>query len=183
MRWPIYQASQILHRSGIIAYPTEAVWGLGCDPFDESALKRLLYLKQRPHHKGLILIAASLDQFDFLIHDLPQAQKDRMQKSWPGPFTFLVPHHNRVHSLIHGQFKTVAIRVSAHPIVKQLCEQFGGPIVSTSANLSGQPTVKNAIQASKFLGPELDFILSGPLGASKIPSQIIDLDSGHIVRG
>ncbi len=183
MRWPIYQASQILHHSGIIAYPTEAVWGLGCDPADQSALKRLLELKQRPANKGLILIAANIEQFNFLIHDLPQAQKEIMQKSWPGPFTFLVPHQNRVHALIHGQFNTVAIRVSAHPIVRQLSEQFGGPIVSTSANLSGQPTVKNAIQAGKFLGPELDFILSGPLGTSDIPSQIIDLNSGRIIRG
>ncbi len=183
MRWPIYQASQILHNNGVIAYPTESVWGLGCNPNQEIALQRLLDLKQRPAHKGLILIAGNIKQFEFLLKDLPQTQIDLMKNSWPGPVTWLVPHNNRVHPLVHGQFSTVAIRVSDHKIVQQLCTQFGGPIVSTSANLSGQPTVLNAIQAHKFLGPQLDFIVSGPLGHSQTPSRIIDLQSGQIIRG
>ncbi len=183
MRWPIYQASQVLHSSGVIAYPTEAVWGLGCDPQNPLAIRRLLELKQRDANKGLILIAGDIQQFDFLLKGLPVEQLNKMKASWPGPVTYLVPHQNRVHPLVHGQFSTVAIRVSDHKTVQQLCEQFAGPIVSTSANFSGQPTVQNAIQAQKFLGPKLDFILSGPLGRSLTPSRIIDLQTGRVIRG
>ncbi len=183
MRWPIYQASQILHSSGVIAYPTETVWGIGCDPQQPSALSRVIELKNRDAKKGLILIAGKIEQFDFLLHDLPQEQYIKLQNSWPGAVTWLVPHNNRVHPLIHGQFSTVAIRVSSHKMVEQLCEEFGGPIVSTSANLAGQSTIKNAIQAHKFLGHDLDFILQGSLGNVSNPSRIIDLKSGRILRG
>jgi L-threonylcarbamoyladenylate synthase len=182
MRWPIYQASQILQSSGVIAYPTETVWGIGCDPQQPSALSRVISLKQRDAHKGLILIAGDIKHFNFLLHDLPTEQKLKLQDSWPGPVTWLVPHKNRVHPLVHGQFSTVAIRVSDHKIVRDLCEQFNGPIVSTSANLAGQATIQNAIQAQKFLGHDLDFILQGPLGGASAPSRIIDLQTGRIIR-
>ncbi len=182
MRWPIFQASQILQSSGVIAYPTETVWGIGCDPRQPSALRRVINLKKRDAQKGLILIAGDIKQFDFLLHDLPIEQKVKLENSWPGAVTWLVPHHNRVHPLVHGQFSTVAIRVSNHRIVKELCAQFNGPIVSTSANLAGQSTIQNAIQAMKFLGHDLDFILQGPLGDTSAPSRIIDLQTGHIIR-
>jgi L-threonylcarbamoyladenylate synthase len=182
MRWPIIQASQILHNNGVIAYPTETVWGLGCNPNEESALLRLLALKKRNAQKGLILVAADIKQFDFLLKDLPAKQQDLLAASWPGPVTWLVPHNHLIHPLVHGRFTTVAIRVSSHKLVQDLCNQFGGPIVSTSANEAGDATVQNAIQAQKFLGPELDFILSGPLGAAKTPSRIIDLQSGRVIR-
>jgi len=183
MRWPIYQASQVLHHSGVIAYPTETVWGLGCNPKQEAALQRLLDLKKRDAQKGLILIAGDIKQFDFLLKHLTPKQIDLLQASWPGPVTWLVPHHGEVHPLVHGRFATVAIRVSNNKLVQDLCREFGGPIVSTSANEAGQVTVKNAIQAQKFLGPQLDFILSGPLGTSQSPSRIIDLQSGRVIRG
>ena len=182
MRWPIYQASQILRSSGVIAYPTETVWGIGCDPQQPSALQRVIDLKRRDAHKGLILIAGHIEQFNFLLHDLPKAQKTQLENSWPGAVTWLVPHNNRVHPLVHGQFSTVAIRVSEHKIVKELCETFNGPIVSTSANLAGQATIQNSIRAMKFLGHDLDFILQGPLGMAVAPSRIIDLQTGRIIR-
>jgi len=183
MRWPIYQASHILKASGVIAYPTETVWGLGCDPFDEAALERVIQIKRRDAHKGLILVAASIEQFDFLLHDTNEEDLQKMQATWPGAVTWLVPHKGRVPALVHGQFDTVAIRVSPHPMVQALCTEFGGPIVSTSANFSGKPTVTNSVQARKILGPYLDFILQGPVGLAKAPSRIIDLRSGRVIRG
>jgi len=183
MRWPIYQASHILNASGVIAYPTETVWGLGCDPFSASALERVIQIKRRDAHKGLILVAADISQFEFLLHDLEPELIEKMQASWPGAVTWLVPHKNRVHPLVHGQFSTVAIRVSPHPMVQQLCHEFGGPIVSTSANFSGKPTVSSAIQARTVLGPYLDFILPGPVGLAKAPSRIIDVKTGRVIRG
>lgn len=183
MRWPIYQASNVLHTSGVIAYPTETVWGLGCDPFNENALERVIQIKRRDAHKGLILVAANIEQFDFLLHDQDESVIEKLKASWPGAVTWLVPHKNRVPKLVHGQFDTVAIRVSSHPMVQQLCKEFGGPIVSTSANFSGKPTVKSAIQAKCVLGPYLDFILSGPTGLANAPSRIIDMQTGRVIRG
>lgn len=183
MRWPIYQASHILHASGVIAYPTETVWGLGCDPFNLSALERVINIKRRDADKGLILVAADISQFDFLLADCSENDLEKLKASWPGAVTWLVPHKNRVPHLVHGKFDTVAIRVSSHPMVQALCQQFGGPIVSTSANFSGKPTVTSAIQARTVLGPYLDFILQGPVGLAKSPSRIIDLSSGRVIRG
>lgn len=182
MNWPIYQAKHILRASGVIAYPTETVWGLGCDPFDQSALERVIQIKRRDAHKGLILVAANIEQFDFLLHNLDEADRQKMADSWPGAVTWLVPHQNRVLPLVHGQFDTVAIRVSSHPMVQSLCEEFGGPIVSTSANFSGKPTVRSAVQARAVLGPYLDYILQGPV-LGNAPSRIIDLRSGTVIRG
>lgn len=183
MRWPIYQASHILKASGVIAYPTETVWGLGCDPFNIEALERIIQIKRRDAHKGLILVAADIKQFDFLLSACSADDIKKMSDSWPGAVTWLVPHKHRVPQLVHGQFDTVAIRVSSHPLVQQLCTEFGGPIVSTSANFSGKPTVRCAVQARAVLGPYLDFILQGPVGLANAPSRIIDLRSGRVIRG
>ena len=182
MRWPIYQAKHVIHASGIIAYPTETVWGLGCDPFDGAALNRIIKIKQRDAHKGLILVGSDISQFDFLLDGIDQQQRSQLEDSWPGPVTYLVAHNNKVHPLVHGQFATVAIRVSSHPLVQELCEAVGGPIVSTSANFAGRPTARSAIQARKLLGHKIDFILAGPLGSSNSPSRIIDLRSGRVLR-
>ncbi len=182
MRWPIYQATHVLHTSGVIVYPTETVWGLGCDPKDTQALNRILSIKRRDADKGLILVAASIEQFEFLLKDISPEQRAELNKNWPGAVTYLVPHQNKVHPLVHGQFDTVAIRVSPHPMVQALCEQFGGPIVSTSANYAGQPTARSAIQARTLFGAEVDYILSGTVGLANGPSRIIDLASGAILR-
>ncbi|MGR6871906.1 L-threonylcarbamoyladenylate synthase [Pseudomonas sp. HK3] len=183
MRWPIYIASKVIQDAGVIAYPTETVWGLGCDPFNERALERVIEIKKRDAHKGLILVAASIEQFDFLLHDADEQTIKKLTDSWPGAVTWLVPHKNRVPQLVHGQFDTVAIRVSSHPMVQQLCKEVGGPVVSTSANFSGKPTVRSAIQAKCVLGPYLDFILSGPVGLANAPSRIIDMQTGRVIRG
>jgi L-threonylcarbamoyladenylate synthase len=182
MRWPIYQARHVLQTSGVIVYPTETVWGLGCDPFDEHALNRILAIKRRDAKKGLILVGANIQQFDFLLKDITSAQRAELESNWPGPVTYLVPHHNKVSPLVYGQFESVAIRVSSHPMVRQLCEQFGGPIVSTSANYAGQPTARNPVQARLLFGSEVDFILSGPLDQASGPSRIVDLNTGRIIR-
>lgn len=171
-----------MHAGGVIAYPTETVWGIGCDPFNAQALERVMQIKRRERDKGLILVAGSIEQFSFLLEGTPEQDMATLASHWPGPYTFLVPHKNRVHSLVHGKFSTVAIRVSPHPMVRRLCQQFGGPIVSTSANYSSRPTVRSAVQAQRLLGHELDFILNGPVGLYPRPSHIIDLASGRQLR-
>ena len=118
--WRIRRVARVVREGGVIAYPTEAVWGLGCDPWNEVAVDRLLALKERPVHKGLILVADSIEQFGFLLDDLPERWIDRLASTWPGPNTWLVPHQNRLPEWIAGQHDTVALRVSDHPLLVQL---------------------------------------------------------------
>lgn len=180
-RWQVQQAAQVVRRGGVIAYPTEAVWGLGCDPWDELAVERLLALKDRPVHKGLILVAADIEQFDFLLDDLPEIWLARLAGSWPGPNTWLVPHQNRLPEWISGHHDSVALRVSAHPLVRELCA-LTGPLVSTSANPAGRPAARSRLRVEQYFPGQLDKLLGGALGGRKNPSLIRDLISGDVVR-
>ena len=113
--WQVQQVARVVRGGGVIAYPTEAVWGLGCDPWNEEAVYRLLALKARPVEKGLILVADAIEQFDFLLDDLPDAWKETLAASWPGPNTWLVPHRDMLPEWITGKHDSVALRVSDHP--------------------------------------------------------------------
>ena len=171
-----------LHRGGVIAYPTEGVWGIGCDPFNRHAVERLLAIKGRSLHKGLILVAASIDQFSPFLVGLDSGQRATLGASWPGPNTWLVPDNGTAPAWIRGAHDSVALRVTDHPLVAELCRCFGGPIVSTSANPAGRPVARYAWQIRRQL-PQLDYLLHGALGRARGPSQIRDLVTGAIVRG
>ena len=178
-------AAGVLRAGGIIAYPTEAVWGLGCDPFDEAAVQRLLLAKQREQAKGLILVGASFAQFDGLLawDALPQSRQAAVLASWPGPQTWIVPAAPRMPEWIRGAHAGVAIRVSAHPGVVALCEAFGGPLVSTSANVASQPPPTSAEDIAAALLARLDAWMAGPTGGLARPTMIRDAASGDVLRG
>ncbi|MDX1724503.1 MAG: L-threonylcarbamoyladenylate synthase [Pseudomonas sp.] len=180
-RWQIQQAARVVRQGGIIAYPTEAVWGLGCDPWNELAVERLLALKERPMNKGLILVADCIDQFDFLLEDLPDIWQERLAGTWPGPNTWLVPHQQRLPEWITGEHSSVALRVSDHPLVRELCA-LTGPLVSTSANPAGRPAARSRLRVEQYFPRQLDKVLGGTLGGRKNPSLIRDLISGDVVR-
>ncbi|NND69168.1 MAG: tRNA threonylcarbamoyladenosine biosynthesis protein RimN [Halioglobus sp.] len=171
-----------LGRGAVLACPTEAVWGLSCDPFDESAVTRLLQLKQRPVEKGLILVAADESQLDALLTHLDPEQRETLSSSWPGPNTWLVPHGGAVPAWISGEHATVAVRVTAHEGMAALCRGFGGPLVSTSANPGGEPPATDADQVLRYFEDTLDGWLPGELGDSSRPSTIRDLSSGQVIR-
>lgn len=175
-------AVRALRGGGVIACPTEAVWGLSCDPGNAEAVAGLLALKGRPVAKGLILVAASEQQLDFLLHDLNAQQRQALTETWPGPATWLLPHHNRVPAWICGKHATVAVRVSAHPALAALCDAWGGPLVSTSANPAGALPARESFQVQRYFGSALDFVLPGRIGQSGRPTSIRDLASGEIVR-
>ncbi len=175
-------AAEAVARGGVIAYPTEAVWGVGCDPFSEAAVERLLELKQRPRDKGLILIAGDWQQLDFLLQGLSAEQMQQLKQTWPGPNTWLVPHHGRVPEWLCGRFDSIALRITAHPPVISLCEAAGGPLVSTSANTAGEAPALEMAQVQRYFGDRLDFILPGPLGGAAAPSRIRDLVTGEEIR-
>ncbi|QLF93421.1 Sua5/YciO/YrdC/YwlC family protein [Pseudomonas sp. ABC1] len=179
--WQVQQAARAVYTGGVIAYPTEAVWGLGCDPWDEDAVLRLLALKERPMDKGLILIAAHMGQFDFLLDDLPERWIDRLASTWPGPHTWLVPHRDRLPQWITGRHDSVALRVTDHPLAARLCA-LTGPLVSTSANPAGRPAARSRLKIEQYFPRQLDAILNGALGGRRKPSTIRDLRSGEILR-
>ncbi|MEH6589325.1 MAG: L-threonylcarbamoyladenylate synthase [Halioglobus sp.] len=178
----INRAVETLILGGVIAYPTESVWGLGCDPFDEAAVMRLLELKRRPVGKGLILVAGSEAHLGNLLSGLDEASRTRLRATWPGPTTWLLPHRNLVPEWIHGDHDTVAVRVSAHPVVGNLCNAFGGLLVSTSANRAGAVAARHRFQVKRYFGEQLDYIVPGAAGTNARPSQILDLASGQTLR-
>ncbi len=179
---PLETTVAALRAGGVIAYPTEAVWGLGCDPDDEAALTRLLRLKARDPAKGVILVAADIGQFAPWLEGLPLGQHAPLAASWPGPTTWLVPDNGRALPLVRGAHDRVALRVSDHPLIAELCRAFGGPLVSTSANRAGEPPAMSAAEIHAIFGEELDAVLDGPLGGHDRPSTIRDLATGRVLR-
>ena len=179
MQEDINRAIKILKEGGIIAYPTEGIFGLGCDPFNQTAVMRLLKIKQRAVLKGLILIAASWDQVTDLIKlknlDLPKPDPKN-------PTTWVFPATKKIPAWVCGDFKSIAIRVTTHPLAKTLCQKFGGPIISTSANLSGRIPSKNTKQTKEQFAAVIDFILPGEVGSLNKPSQICDIKTRELLR-
>ena len=183
-RIAIADAVALLRRGGVLAYPTEGVWGLGCDPFDEGAVMRLLGLKQRAVDKGLILVGATAAQFDGLADwdALPGGRLTDVLSSWPGPSTWIIPATPRLPHWITGAHDSVALRVSAHREVSALCEAFGGPLVSTSANRAGAPAPRRFADLEPALLGAVDGCLAGETGDRDRPSDIRDARSGALLR-
>lgn len=169
--WHLKQAIYCLHQNGIIAYPTEAVYGLGCDPYNERAVKRLLALKHRRWQKGLILIAAHYTQLTPFLEPLTTLLQQRLHATWPGPTTWLLPAKPKVPQWLRGQSPYLAVRVTAHPIAKALCQLYGRALVSTSANRGGQLPAKTAFQVRCRL-PAVDYIVPGQIGNQLRPTEI-----------
>lgn len=179
----IQRAANCLWGGEIVAYPTEAVWGLGCNPDDEAAVLQLLALKQRDYEKGMILVAADIEQIAHLIDPLTSEQQALVKASWPGPKTWLIPDINdQVPQWVKGQYSSVALRVSDHPLVQGLCKAFGGPIVSTSANPQGKIPALHQWQVRRYFGKRLGVITPGAIGANAKPTEIRDLVSGQVIR-
>ena len=181
----IADAVAVLRRGGLVACPTEGVWGLSCDPFDEAAVLRLLALKQRTVDKGLILVAATPAQFEGIAdwEPLPPGRKAEILASWPGPNTWIVPVTARVPRWISGEHDGVALRVSAHPVMAELCAAFGGPLVSTSANRAGEPAARNLAALDPAVLAATDGRVAGETGARDRPSDIRDARTGALLRG
>lgn len=178
------QAVRALRAGGVVAYPTEAVWGLGCDPRDEAAFARLFALKQRPPTQGVLLIAADFDQLEPWI-DLdatPASALARASADWPGPSTWIFPRAAGVPAWIAGAHAGIAVRVTAHAPAAALCRAFGGALVSTSANRHGEPPALDAGAVRAMFGDEIDAILNGPTGGLERPTPIRDAIAGTVVR-
>lgn len=167
-------ACEIVRQGGIIAYPTEAVFGLGCDPNNEQALDRIIDLKGRDSHKGFIIIASSLKQLDNYILPPSPTLMQRLEQDWPGPVTWILDASANLSELLTGGRTTIATRVSAHPVVQALCNELGMPLVSTSANISGQTECRTTQSVHDIFGKSIDAVIDGETGDLDGPTPIID---------
>jgi L-threonylcarbamoyladenylate synthase len=175
-------AARHLRNGGLLAYPTEAVYGLGCDPLNAVAVQRLLSLKQRPYGKGFILIAADIKQLEPFILPLKASLRKRLQASWPGPVTWVVPAQPWVPAWLTGQTRELAVRVTAHPGCVALCNEFGRPLISTSANRRASVPAKTAHKTRRYF-PHADLkFLPGSIGDLQRPTHIIHAQSGRSLR-
>ena len=178
----IDEIANLISTGGVIAYPTEAVFGLGCDPRNLTAVQRLLDIKHRPSEKGLILIASDFEQLKPFLDQTFQVSKEQ---SKPNNITWVFPAKSTISPLVRGDHKTLAVRVTKHPLVRELCEKLNSPIVSTSANITGgQPCHSTQAVLDQFHNHQLapDAILDGPTGGQLNPTEIRDAISGKILR-
>ncbi|MBT8442980.1 MAG: threonylcarbamoyl-AMP synthase [Gammaproteobacteria bacterium] len=176
------RAARILHSGGVIAYPTEAVYGLGCLPQDEAAIDRILRLKRRSPSKGFIVIAASMKQVRECAA-LPEGEIGALVRdSWPGPVTWILHARDHVSASITGGRSTIAIRMTAHPVARALCITTGCAIVSTSANLSGHEPIRHKARLRRQIGRAVDMIVPGDLGDRTKPTAIRDGSTGAVIR-
>jgi len=176
----VSHAADVLLRGGVIAYPTEGVFGLGCLPDDQSALRRLLDIKQRDAAKGLILIAANVSQLEGWI-SLPEGAA--LPDPDPAhPVTWIVPPGPRVTPLLRGTHTNLAVRITTNPTAVALCLAADSPLVSTSANLSGKPTARNRNILQRQFGSVVDYVVPGDCGPASGPSEIRDFKTGDILR-
>jgi len=175
-------AARLLQAGGLLAYPTEAVFGLGCDPEQREACQRLFAIKQRPLKHGVVLIAADFEQLRSWIGAIEATTLAQVRATWPGPYTWVLPGSPRVPTWISGQHQGIAVRVTAHPVAAALCRDFGGVLVSTSANRHGQPPARSASEVAAAFGEDLDALLEGPLGSLQQPTPIRDARTGAMLR-
>lgn len=171
-----------LRKGGLVAYPTEAVYGLGCDPLSLQAVNRLLELKKRPATKGLILIAADFRQIERFMTLPSSVIRDTLLASWPGPVTWIVPASHWVPGWLQRPDGTIAVRVTAHKPAAALCSAFGGPIISTSANPSGAPPARTRLKTLQYFSGADLFFVPGVTGGLNQPTAIYDARTGDRVR-
>jgi L-threonylcarbamoyladenylate synthase len=178
----IAQAVSAIREGGVIIYPTEGVFGMGCDYRSQTSVQKLLDLKQRPVSKGLVLIASHVQQVLPLIQPKLRAHLARALKTWPGHNTWVFPASSLTPKWITGDFNSVAVRVSNHPTVISLCNQLRHALVSTSANISNQPTPGTCLELHQIWDKQIDYYLDLPLGSATGPSTIRMADSGEVIR-
>lgn len=181
--WAIKRLSQAVEDGAVIAYPTDTIWGLGCHPLLASSAIKILNIKQRPVDKGLILLSSRIEYCKpYIDSDLPEEQIDLISQERQNPTTWLVPAAKNCPVWLSGGFSTVALRITEHPFVDALCCEMHSPIVSTSANRHRRSTIRNALQARRQFGEEVDYIVNGFEAGTNRASAIKLLETGNIIR-
>ena len=179
--WRLNQAVSVVAAGGILAYPTEGVYGIGCSPYRLSAINKVLSLKGRKVSKGLILIGSDISQVEHLVDMQVLSDRPEILASWPGPVTWIFPANPGVPEWLTGHHSSLAIRITDHPLVRSLCDKTG-LLVSTSANPSGCHPARTAGRVRAYFGNKLDYILPGVIGGLRGSTEIRDAVSGKILR-
>lgn len=177
----LQKALNTVRIGGVIAYPTEGCYGLGCDPRNTHAIKRILSIKGRSWKQGLILIASDWSQLEAYVDPSYQDAIARARATWPGPYTWLLPTRS-ISRWIRGTHDTVALRISAHPLVVQLCGMLRSALISTSANVHGNPPARTSVQVNRMFSGKVDHILSGSLTGLDGPTEIRHGLTNEVIR-
>jgi len=177
-------AARIVHQGGVIAYPAEACFGLGCDPRNTQAIERIRKLKSRSPGQGFILVSDTLDRLlSYLDWDaLDVQQRERITASWPGPISWLIPASSQAGPELTGRHDTLAVRVSAFDTLRDLCRNARSTLLSTSANFQGQPPLMCAADVANAFADQIDYIIDLPIQGLDKPSQIIDARTLNVYR-
>jgi L-threonylcarbamoyladenylate synthase len=177
------RAAALLRAGAVVSHPTEAVWGLACVPWDRAAVEQILKMKNRDPAKGLVLVADCVTRFDAILPNLPDAIREALELSWPGPHTWVVPDTVWAPSWIRGSHESLAIRVSDHPLTSALCRATNTCLVSTSANPAGREPARNQREVQHYFRSQVDCYLPGAIGNLAQPTDIRDALSGEYLRG
>lgn len=180
--WKLRQFSNMFYGGGVFSYPTESVYGLGCDPWNADAVSELLTLKRRNPSKGLILLASSENQLAPFVSLRRESDLKKIRSTGNKPVTWLVPVSEETPWWISGNHASVAVRITEFEPVVQLCNSVDSALVSTSANLGGRPACRNSVSVRQLFENQLDMLLSGPTGGVPMPSEIRDFYSNKVVR-
>lgn len=179
--WHTALAARVVSNGGVIAYPTEAVFGLGCDPMNGASVNRILRMKRRPLSKGLIVIAAGVGEIESIISFPTPSIRERVMASWPGPVTWILPARAGVPQWLKGRSQSLAVRVTAHPVAAAIARKVG-LLVSTSANPSGLQPARSADRVRAYFSISVDCVVPGSVGPQRAPTEIRDAVTGEIVR-
>ncbi len=179
--WEINKAVEVISQGGVIAYPTEAVYGLGCSAYARGAVDKILLIKSRRKQKGLILVGYQIEDFQDWVDVEFVKNSIEITSSWPGPVTWIVPANRNVPDWITGGNPGVAIRISSHPVVRNLTQK-AGILVSTSANPASRRPARTSLQVYNYFGKSIDYIIPGYTDTNTNPSEIRDALTGKILR-
>ena len=178
----LLEAVRAIRSGGVIAYPTEYCYGLGCDPDCIPAIRRILDIKRRDRGQGLVLIAADINQLKPWVDLTDRSVRERVQATWPGPVTWVVPSKSRASPWLRGGHDNQAVRVTAHPLAVALCRHAQMPLVSTSANRSGRAELCTEYAVRRGLAG-IDYVVPGEVGELSGPTIIRDATTGDVIRG
>ncbi len=170
-----HQAARIIHQGGVIAFPTDTLYGLGADIWNPQAVERVFLLKGREFGKPLPVLIGTLEQLPQLVRAIPPRAERLLQAFWPGPLTLLFPARPEIHPLLLGDAGKIGIRLPAYPWVQDLIQRAGVPLTGTSANPAGKPPALDALQVLDYFGDRLDLILDGGRAEQTVGSTVVDV--------
>jgi len=176
----IEAAARLIRRGGVVAFPTETSYGLGVDPYNDTALARLFAAKGRPPDKPVLVLVDTEAMLAGLVRDIPSLYRHLMARFWPGPLTLVFPARPGLPRLLTGGTDTIGIRISSHPLARALVTAVGGPVTATSANRSGLAPARSVAAVHDQLQDSIDGVVDGGASPSTGVSTIVTIDDGKL---